>query len=85
MGLKNVQGWLLWNASPTLFSQKKFSFVKGKEMKKSLQVFYNKYLETNYIDHPKKELCYYLIGLKRGIRTSFSVFPKNLFLGGRYF
>jgi len=36
MGLKNVQGWLLWNASPTLFSQKKFSFVKGKEMKKSL-------------------------------------------------
>jgi len=44
-------------------------------MKKS--VFYNKYLETNYIDHPKKELCDYLIGLKRGIRTSFSVLKKS--------
>jgi len=54
-------------------------------LERFLHVFYNKYLETNYIDHPKKELCYYLIGLKRGIRTSFSVFPKNLFLGGRYF
>jgi len=45
MGLKNVQGWLLWNASPTLFSQKKFSFVKGEEMKKSLQP---KYLTRTY-------------------------------------
>ena len=46
-------------------------------LERFLHVFYNKYLETNYIDHPKKELCYYLIGLKRGIRTSFSVLKKS--------
>jgi len=42
-------------------------------LERFLHVFYNKYLETNYIDHPKKEL----IGLKRGIRTSFSVLKKS--------